>query len=178
MAMRMGAWLVVDLDSTPGGQPVAGAGVEALARGVHPYVPPVVVERQEFTRALTAACHRGVIDAELIAAAPSIRLITIGAVEYGAEVATGVHEVESQNVLTVRGPDGGSYCVLWTTLGACLEYMPDAPRHTILPFASLAHIAQSAGRGLVVDPYGATVSLTAQQLATLWPRSPGDAGAR
>jgi hypothetical protein len=167
LARHLDAWLVVDMGSSPGGQPVARTGVEALAKGTFPGIERYR-EQHAFVKELGDGARRGAIGAELIARAPAIRLFTIG--DSGIPVTTGpgVYEVRGMNLLSVRGPDGGSYCVGWVMPGGCIAYMPDT-RRMVVSVEFLIDAALKHGRGLVIDPYGNTMSIAASRLAELWP---------
>jgi hypothetical protein len=160
-------WMVIDPGSSPGGQPVARAGVEALARGTYPGAERYENE-VDFVNSLAGAARSGSFDRALVEKARRARLITIGrAALPGENGSTGVvTEVEAMELLSVRGPDGASLCVAWPTPGPSYAFMPDSPRMT-LPFATLLRVAAKVRRGIVIDPYRMPIPIPFQQLAKL-----------
>jgi hypothetical protein len=157
-------WMVIDPGSSPGGQPVARAGVEALARGTYPGAERYENE-VDFVNALAGSARSGSFDRALVEKARRARLITIGSA--ALQVPNGAPaNVEAMELLSVRGPDGAALCVAWPTPGPSYAFMPDSPRMT-LPFATLLRAAAQVRRGIVIDPHRMPIPIPFQQLAKL-----------
>jgi hypothetical protein len=160
-------WMVIDPGSSPGGQPVARAGVEALARGTYPGSERYENE-VDFVNSLAGAARSGSFDRGLVEKARRARLITIGRAALPGEngAPSSVTEVDAMELLSVRGPDGASLCVAWPTPGPSYAFMPESPRMT-LPFTTLLRVAAQVRRGIVIDPYRMPIPIPFQQLAKL-----------
>lgn len=162
-----GVLLVVDLGSSPGSQPIARHGVELLAMGSYPFADRHADRRDAFRR-WAAAIRQRRLASELEQQVRSTRVITIGSMVRGAEVSPNVYEVEQLQLLSVRGPDGGSYVAAWPTVAPSFAFMPDAERRLTLPASQLVEAAIARGMGLVLDPGGEPASVPPAALAAWW----------
>ena len=161
--------LVVDMASSPGGQPIARPEVELLSKGRLPGADRYR-ERQDFVRDLGDCASRGSFNADFREKARPMRLFTIGRSDVGREASPGGDQAPGVQLLGVRGPDGGSYCVGWPTPGGSFAFMPEAPQMQV-PFGFLVESALRHSRGLVIDPEGSATAIPALELAALWSAS-------
>jgi hypothetical protein len=163
-------WLVMDLGSSPGGQPVARAGVEALARGSYPKAEQYA-DRWEFLRRLSEVIRFGTApDAALRDAASRVRFFTIGSAT-GADVGGGVSRVEKLELLTVRDTSGVAFLPAWPTATGTYVFAPEAPSRLGLTFDRLVESALQMRSGLVVNPHASAIALKPSELAAWWKRA-------
>ena len=162
-----GAWLVVDFESSPGGQPVARAGVELLAAGSYPHADRYR-EQEALVAELLAVGSQDALSQELLARAARTRFFTIGDAHDGPEISPGVYESPGMSLQTVRGPDGALYLPAWPSLGATFVFMPEAPRRLHLELGRLVRGALAGSAGLVIGAPAPTLSWTPVRLASAW----------
>jgi hypothetical protein len=166
---RPDLWLVVDPGSTPGGQPIARAGVEALAQSTSPvadtYAGPVRAVA-EIDRALRS----GLLRRELLQELRDERLFTIGTVvpAEGTDPTAAVFRSSGTNLLGVRDSNDVPYLPAWATPGAMFAYQPDLPRSLTLGLGHFLDNARMLDRGVVFDPDGMPVVLPPGLVAVLW----------
>jgi len=172
-----GAMLVVDLGSSPGGQPIARSGVELLARGSHPYADRHRSERAALAK-LATAIRAGHLDAALRSELETTRVFTIGYLQADKEVAPNVRPVDRLYLLGVPGPDGATYCAVWPTVAGTFAFKPDADRRLRVPLSDVIDAAIKGGLGLVIDPADVRVALSPRAVTDWWGAAPSaDAGA-
>lgn len=159
--------MVIDPGSSPGGQAVARATLEALARGTYPGAERYENE-VDFVNALAGAARSGSFDRRVVEKARHARLITIGngALDATNGAASSAPDVEAIELHSVRGPDGATLCVAWPTPGPSYAFMPDSPRLTV-PFTSLLRAAARSRRGIVIDPHRMPIPISFQQVTKL-----------
>ncbi|MBC8069735.1 MAG: SseB family protein [Deltaproteobacteria bacterium] len=164
-------WLVLDLGSRPGSQPIARKGVELLALGTYPGA-------EKYAQALRAvdeigqALRSDVLRPEQLRDARDLRFFTIGGADPlpSADPSAELFEIGAMNLLGVRGPDDGLYLPAWPTPGPMFAFDPAFPRSVTLPLGQLIDNALVLGRGLVIDPRGTPIGLPAARLDALWNR--------
>lgn len=164
------AWLVVDLGSVPGNQPIARAGVEALARGAYPGQDRTAHARGVIAN-LSHAATTNTLTPDLLRTHADLRVFTIGSSVPAADddPTSAVMKIGSVNVLSVKTRDGAQYLPAWPTAGPMFRFLPDLPRALNLEFGRLIEYALELDLGIVVDPQGSSiVDLPAPRLAALW----------
>lgn len=163
------AWLAVDFGS-PLNQPVARAGVEALANKSYPGAERYA-DQWLLVNQLVAALRQGRLDPALRQRAQQLRFYTLGEMKGAAEPPPGqvqVFESQGTSILSVRGPGGQSYLPAWPSPGGSFEYLPTERHRLVLPLSTLVQGALQLERGLVLGLPSPYINLPHAQLASLW----------
>jgi hypothetical protein len=163
------SWLVLDPGSTPGGQPIARAGVEALAQSASP-VADTFAGPVRAVAEIDRALRSGALCRELLDDLRDVRLFVIGDVvaKEGTDPTAAVYMSGAMDLLGVRRFDGTPYLAGWPTPGAMFAFQPELPRCLTLGLGQFLTHARSLDRGVVFDPEGTRVVLPPALLATLW----------
>jgi hypothetical protein len=172
------AWLVVDFGSTPGTQPIATAGVEALLNRTYPGAERYNEQWgvvQELIRVIKQG-HTLDREPELKRRVEDSRFYTLAAPDPSAPAPTPlpgspanapVFEMSSRAYLSVRGPEAESYLPVWPSPGGSFRYMPYAPGRQVMRLGLMARDALDDRRGLafgVPEPYLAIPHVHLQRL--------------
>lgn len=163
------AWLVVDFGS-PLNQPIARAGVEALANQSYPGAERYA-QQWALVNELAAALRRGGLDPGLRRRAEEQRFYTLGEATGGGAASPRdprVFEVQGMSVLSVRGPAEQSYLPAWPSPGGSFEFMPFSQHRLVVPLARLVQGALSLKRGLVLGLPSPYIHLPFPELSALW----------
>jgi hypothetical protein len=162
------AWLAVDFGS-PLNQPIARAGVEALANKSYPGAQRYA-EQWGLVNQLAASLRSGRLDQACRERAEQLGFYTLGMSGGARESAPGsvqVFATQGMSVLSIRGPDGESYLPGWPSPGGSFEYLPAAPNRLVLPLATLMRSALQLERGLVLGLPSPYISLPYARLRAL-----------
>lgn len=163
------AWLAVDF-GLPLNQPIARAGVEALANKSYPGAERYA-EQWALSNQLAAALRQGRVEAPLRQRAQQLRFYTLGEMRGAGSPPPGqvqVFEAQGTSILSVRGPGEQSYLPAWPSPGGSFEYLPSERHRLVLPLATLVHGALSLKRGLVLGLPSPYVAVPYSQLVTFW----------
>lgn len=163
------AWLAVDFGS-PLNQPIARAGVEALANKSYPGAERYA-EQWALVNQLAAALRQGRIEQLLRQRAQKLAFYTLGEMRGGGEPSPGqiqVFESQGLSILSVRGPNAQSFLPAWPSPGGSFEYLPSAPHRLVVPLATIVQGALSLQRGLVLGLPSPYINVPFAQLAALW----------
>jgi hypothetical protein len=171
MAVRVrDAWLAVDFGS-PLNQPIARAGVEALANKSYPGAERYA-EQWALVNHLAAVLRQGQrVEPSLRQRAQQLKFYTLGEMRGASHPVPGqiqVFESQGMSILSVRGPNEQSYLPAWPSPGGSFEYQPTASNRLVVPLATIIRGALSLERGLVLGLPSPYITLTFQQLAALW----------
>jgi hypothetical protein len=165
------AWLAVDFGSALN-QPIARAGVEALANKSYPGAERYS-EQWALVNQLAAALRQGRVDQAVRQRAEQLRFYALGEARGAGEPASGeiqVFESQGLSILSARGPDGQSYLPVWPSPGGSFEYLPTAPNRLVVPLASVVKGALALKCGLVLGLPSPYITLSSTQLSALWER--------
>jgi hypothetical protein len=164
------AWLAVDFGS-PLNQPIARAGVEALANKSYPGAERYA-EQWALVNHLVAVLRQGRrLDQALRERAQQLKFYTLGEVSGATNPSPGqvrVFESQSLSILSVRGPNQQSYLPAWPSPGGSFEYQPTATNRLVVPLATIIRGALSLERGLVLGLPSPYANIPFPQLAALW----------
>lgn len=164
------AWLAVDF-GMPLNQPVARAGVEALANksylGAERYAEQWALVNQ------LASCLRqgGRLDPAIQKGARQLGFYTLGGLAgVPAAPRDQIQVVESRgmSILSVRGPGQQSYLPAWPAPGGTFLYQLTGQGRLVLPLASIIEGALNLQRGLVLGLPVPYVNIPFAQLQDLW----------
>jgi hypothetical protein len=164
------AWLAVDFGS-PLNQPIARAGVEALANKSYPGAERYA-EQWALVNHLVAVLRQGRrLDQALRERAQQLRFYTLGEVRGATNPSPGqaqVFESQGLSILSVQGPNQQSYLPAWPSPGGSFEYQPTATNRLVVPLATIIRGALSLERGLVLGLPSPYANIPFPQLAALW----------
>ena len=162
------AWLAVDFGS-PLNQPIARAGVEALANKSYPGAERYA-EQWALVNHLAVVLRQGRrADPALRQRAQQLGFYTLGEMRGASNAPPGqVFESQGLSILSVRGPNEQSYLPAWPSPGGSFEYQPTATNRLVAPLATIIRGALSLERGLVLGLPSPFMAIPFPQLATLW----------
>lgn len=170
MAARVDdAWLAVDFGS-PLNQPIARAGVEALASKSYPGAERYA-EQWKLVSELAASARRGRLDPQAQKRAEQLGFYTLGEARGAGPPAAGpvqVFEARGTAILSVRGPGGQSFLPAWPSPGGSFEYLPTERHRLVLPLATIVQGALGLKRGLVLGLPSPYITLPFESLLSLW----------
>lgn len=164
-----GAWVAVDFGS-PLNQPIARAGVEALANKSYPGAERYA-EQWSLVNQLAAALRQGRLDPALRQRAQQLRFYTLGEMRGAGQPPPGqiqVFESQGLSILSVRGPGEQSFLPAWPSPGGSFEYLPTQPNRLVVPLTTIVQGALSLQRGLVLGLPSPYITIPFRQLAELW----------
>jgi hypothetical protein len=163
------AWLAVDFGAALN-QPIARAGVEALANKSYPGAERYA-QQWALVNQWAAALRQGRLEPALRQRAQQLGFYTLGEMRGAGESSPGqiqVFEAQGTSILSVRGPNEQSFLPAWPSPGGSFEYLPTERHRLVLPLARLVQAALSLKRGLVLGLPSPYITLPYQQLASLW----------
>jgi len=161
------AWLAVDFGSSLN-QPIARAGVEALANKSYPGAERYV-EQWALVNQLAAALRQGRLDPALRQRAEQLRFYTLGELRGASNPPRAeIFKAEGTTLLSVRGPNEQSFLPAWPSPGGSFEYLHTEAHRLVLPLASLVQSALSLQRGIVLGLPHPYITVPYPQLASLW----------
>jgi hypothetical protein len=164
------AWLAVDFGSALN-QPIARAGVEALANKSYPGAERYT-EQWSLVNQLAALLRQGQrVEPSVRLRAQQLKFYTLGEMRGASDPSPGeirVFESRGMSILSVRGPNEQSYLPAWPSPGGSFEYQPLATNRLVVPLSTIIQGALSLERGLVLGLPSPYVTIPFPHLAGLW----------
>jgi hypothetical protein len=163
LAIEQNAWLVLEPGSEPGGVPVGHSSAALLCSGTHP-LAAASRPRRELVAELTAELRAGAnrVGASLKDRAGSALVVSLGVPP------TGSAKPPKLTLGSVAGAGGQALVPVWPTMSGSFEYHPAPVPRVTLPLARLIDLVIETQRGLVVEPEGDALSVSAARLASWW----------